>query len=77
MCTHIIYSFVGLNTDGSIQILDTWNEINKNALGRFVALKAQKPSLKVLIAIGGWNEGSLKYSNVVSNPSPEQHLLII
>lgn len=58
-----------MNTDGSIKILDTWNEINKNALGRFVALKTQKPSLKVLVAIGGWNEGSLKYSNVVNNPT--------
>lgn len=69
MCTHIIYSFVGLNTDGSINILDTWNEIDKNALGRFVALKTKNPSLKVLVAIGGWNEGSLKYSNVVNNPT--------
>lgn len=49
--------------------MDEKNEIQKNALGRFVALKNKKPSLKVLIAIGGWNEGSEKFSNVVNSPS--------
>ena len=27
-------------------------------------LKAQKPDLKVLLAMGGWNAGSLDYSNM-------------
>jgi len=29
LCTHGIYAFVGLGWDGGIQILDSWNEIDK------------------------------------------------
>lgn len=29
LCTHVIYAFVGIGYDGSIRILDTWNEIDK------------------------------------------------
>lgn len=32
-----------------------------------VALKTQHPHLKVTIAIGGWNEGSLKFSNMAAS----------
>lgn len=31
---------------------------------RFTNLKAKNPKLKALVAIGGWNEGSEKYSKV-------------
>lgn len=34
-----------------------------------VALKQQKPSLKVLISMGGWNEGSANFSIVTRDPS--------
>ena len=33
-----------------------------------VALKDINPDLKVLIAIGGWNEGGKNYSEMVSDP---------
>lgn len=32
---------------------------------RFTGLKKQKPSLKALVAIGGWNAGSNKFSLVI------------
>ncbi|KAF2880907.1 hypothetical protein ILUMI_25265 [Ignelater luminosus] len=67
LCTHLIYTFVGLNHDASIKIIDSWQDIDLEGYKRFNALKLRNPKLKTLIAIGGWNEGSEVYSQVVSN----------
>ena len=68
LCTHIIYGFTGLGSDNTIIPLDPWNDLydnyGKGAFLRFTGLKRQNPSLKALVAIGGWNEGSTKYSQV-------------
>ena len=68
ICTHIVYGFTGLNYDNTMVTLDSWNDLydnwGKGAMNRFVALKDKNPSLKVMVAIGGWNEGSEKYSKV-------------
>lgn len=66
LCTHLVYGFAGLGSDHKIRSLDSWNDLEDNygkgAFKRFTALKKQNPKLKTLIAIGGWNEGSVKYS---------------
>lgn len=76
LCTTIIYGFTGLSEDNTIQCLDPWNDLydggGKGALYRFTGLKKQNPALKALVAIGGWNEGSEKFSRVCSNKSPTQ-----
>ena len=73
LCTHIIYSFAGLGHDNRIRSLDPWNDLRDNygkgAFERFTGLKRQNPKLKTLIAIGGWNEGSIKYSNMAQSES--------
>ncbi|XP_046455808.1 acidic mammalian chitinase-like isoform X1 [Daphnia pulex] len=73
LCTHIIYGFTGLGTDNTMIPLDPWNDLydnwGKGAFLRFTGLKQQNPNLKALIAIGGWNEGSEKYSRMVSDPA--------
>lgn len=73
LCTHIIYGFTGLGTDNTMIPLDPWNDLydnwGKGAFLRFTGLKRQNPNLKALIAIGGWNEGSEKYSKMVSDPA--------
>jgi len=33
LCSHIIYGFIGTNPDGSVKLLDSWNDIN---LGKFL-----------------------------------------
>ncbi|XP_011688020.1 PREDICTED: chitinase-3-like protein 1 [Wasmannia auropunctata] len=73
LCTHMIYTFVGITEDGNIRVLDAWQDLpdnwGKDAFGRFNKLREQSPETKTLIAIGGWNEGSARYSAVVANPA--------
>ncbi|XP_044737016.1 probable endochitinase [Chrysoperla carnea] len=71
-CTHAIYTFVGINEDATIRIIDPYADLpdnyGKDGFGKFNALKKINPNLKTLIAIGGWNEGSTKFSHVMNNP---------
>ncbi|CAO1394801.1 unnamed protein product [Diamesa hyperborea] len=63
LCTHIVYTFAGLDINGGMISLDIENDITRNKnYYKTISLKEQNPCLKVLIAIGGWNEGSEKYS---------------
>lgn len=69
LCTHLIYTFIGLEGN-SIKLLDAWQDLpdggGKDGFNRFNALRKKSPNTKTLIAIGGWNEGSTKYSNMAS-----------
>ncbi|VEN63793.1 unnamed protein product [Callosobruchus maculatus] len=58
LCTHLIYSFIGLYANGSIRLLDPFLDIDRKNFEQFVALSEENPNLKVMVAIGGWNEGS-------------------
>ncbi|XP_076657145.1 chitinase-3-like protein 1 [Halictus rubicundus] len=79
LCTHMIYTFIGINTDGTVKILDPWADLpdggGKNGFGQFVARSKQSSGTKAMIAIGGWNEGSVKFSQVVSNPQTRSRLV--
>ncbi|XP_034838643.1 probable chitinase 2 [Maniola hyperantus] len=73
LCTHLVYSFAGLDeSTSSIKSLDPWQDLEKDygkaGYKRLVSLKERYPHLKVTIAIGGWNEGSDKYSRMASKP---------
>ncbi|EAT48574.1 AAEL000389-PA, partial [Aedes aegypti] len=68
LCTHIIYSFVGLDsTTYTVKHLDTYNDIDLQAFQRFIGLKSRNPNVKLMVAIGGWNEGSINYSNMAAS----------
>lgn len=71
LCTHLIYAFVGISTNGTIRILDPWLDLEDNwglgTMRRFNDLKTVNPSLKTLVAVGGWNEGSQTFSTVAQN----------
>lgn len=68
LCTHIVFGFAGLGQDNKIRVLDPYNELCENygkcAFDRFTALKKKNPSLVATLAVGGWNEGSARYSAV-------------
>lgn len=68
LCTHLVYSFAGLDIiQNGIVPLDPNNDLspaNNNSYAQFIALKEQNPCLKIVIALGGWNEMSRKYSVV-------------
>ncbi|CAN7975083.1 unnamed protein product, partial [Ixodes persulcatus] len=67
LCTHLVYAFAILEND-TIAANDPSLDLTDNSgLGmyrKFNDLKLQNPDLKTIIAIGGWNEGSKKYSDM-------------
>ncbi|XP_077295817.1 chitinase-3-like protein 1 [Arctopsyche grandis] len=71
ICSHLIYGFVGINEDATIRIMDPWLELpdnwGKDNFGEFNRLKKANPNLKTIVAIGGWNEGSAKFSKVAND----------
>ena len=71
LCTHAIYAFAWMNNvTYELQVLDTWSDLpsseggHYDGYGEFIRLKQSNPSLKVLIAIGGWNYGSGPFSDM-------------
>ncbi|XP_063982353.1 chitinase-3-like protein 1 [Diachasmimorpha longicaudata] len=75
VCTHLIYTFVGIESD-KVKVLDPWQDLpdewGRDGFGRFNALRKKNPSVKTLIAIGGWNEGSSTYSQMASKPESRE-----
>merc|ERR1712002_232486 len=77
LCTTLIFGFAGLsNHTWELEVLDPWNELcpneeggNNCAFDRFVALRDINPNLKILLAVGGWNEGSEDYSYMSEDPN--------
>ncbi|KAG5881304.1 hypothetical protein JTB14_016175 [Gonioctena quinquepunctata] len=70
LCTHISFAFIGLNADGSVHDLDPWESDDDGGYHGFhnvIALKKTTPGLKVLVSMGGWNEGSSTYSRVAAS----------
>ncbi|KAK9504293.1 hypothetical protein O3M35_010659 [Rhynocoris fuscipes] len=73
LCTHIVYSFAGLNTSSwTITSLDPYMDLEENygkgTYKKMTSLKKSHPGLKVTLAIGGWNEGSFNYSVLAADP---------
>jgi len=72
LCTHLIYSFAGLDTaKWAIKSLDTWMDLEDDyglaGFRKATDLRKTYPHLKVMVAIGGWNEGSPKYSQMAGD----------
>ncbi|XP_050500347.1 chitinase-3-like protein 1 [Diabrotica virgifera virgifera] len=69
LCTHLIYSFIGLSASGEMVSLDSYLDNDLNNLNKFTGLKSSNSNLKTLVAIGGWNEGSVKFSTLAASAS--------
>ncbi|KAK3862991.1 hypothetical protein Pcinc_031195 [Petrolisthes cinctipes] len=72
LCTHLVYAFAGLHADThTIYSLDPYNDLYENygkgGYKRFTGLKKVNSDLKTLLGLGGWTEGSTKYSQMVSS----------
>ncbi|XP_033743581.1 LOW QUALITY PROTEIN: chitotriosidase-1-like [Pecten maximus] len=65
LCTHLIYSFAQI-TNNQLATYE-WND--EQLYQEFNALKQQNPSLKTLLAVGGWNQASTHFSPMVTNPA--------
>ncbi|XP_035906232.1 chitotriosidase-1-like [Anopheles stephensi] len=71
LCTHLMYGFFGINEDATVRVIDPYLDLEENwgrgHIKRFVGLKHVSPTLKTLAAIGGWNEGSRKFSQMAAS----------
>ncbi|CAG2183882.1 unnamed protein product, partial [Oppiella nova] len=68
LCTHINYGFAKINeTTYEIQVFDDWFDIHLEAYKRFVGLRTKNPHLTTMISVGGWYEGSEKYSDMAKD----------
>ncbi|RNA08689.1 acidic mammalian chitinase-like [Brachionus plicatilis] len=70
LCTHIIFAFAKINDQSELEAFEWNDESTEWAPGmykRTIDLKKKNKNLKILIAVGGWNHGSLLFSNMVSD----------
>ncbi|XP_054464903.1 acidic mammalian chitinase-like [Anoplopoma fimbria] len=63
LCTHLIYAFSGINEANElVTIKSNDDELYKS----FNGLKQRNPNLKTLLAVGGWDFGTQKFTTMVS-----------
>ncbi|XP_058488480.1 acidic mammalian chitinase-like [Solea solea] len=69
LCTHLIYAFSIINNNNELVTYE-WND--ETLYKAFNGLKSKNPALKTLLAVGGWNFGSSRFSIMVSTPANRQ-----
>ncbi|KAL1512585.1 hypothetical protein ABEB36_002154 [Hypothenemus hampei] len=70
LCTHYIYAFAGLDAStNQVVSLDSWLDFNLNGFQNAIALKQSNKDLKVLLAVGGYSQGSARFSNMAAHQS--------
>ncbi|BET00648.1 Glyco_18 [Nesidiocoris tenuis] len=75
LCTHIIYGFAVLDYEKlTIKAHDSWADFDNNFYQRVTYFR--RKGVKVLLAIGGWNDSQGdKYSRLVNNPSSRRRFI--
>ncbi|XP_069678389.1 acidic mammalian chitinase-like [Periplaneta americana] len=69
LCTHHIYAFAGVNSNGEVTIGDSYSDIDLGGYSKFNGMRNNNPSIKTMIAIGGASAGSQTFSKVVNDAS--------
>lgn len=72
LCTHLIYAFSVINNANELVTYE-WND--ETLYKSFNGLKDRNPSLKTLLAVGGWNFGTQQFSVMVSTPANRQKFI--
>ena len=72
LCSHLIYAFAGFNKKWEMKPFDAYNDIEQGNYKKFVGLKQYNPALKTMVAVGGWNEGSKRFTEMVEDPGNRQ-----
>lgn len=72
LCTHLIYAFGGFTKDNTLKPFDKYQDIEQGGYAKFTGLKTYNKELKTLLAIGGWNEGSARFSPLVASADRRQ-----
>ncbi|XP_059615564.1 chitotriosidase-1-like [Phlebotomus argentipes] len=71
LCTHLIYTFFGIDSEANIFSRDVWLDLEENYglgnINKLIKLKEVNSELKILAAIGGWFEGSKAFSDIADN----------
>ncbi|XP_050358881.1 probable chitinase 2 [Nymphalis io] len=72
LCTHIVYAFAGLDeVSHTIKSLNQWLDIERDSgnagYKKLTGIKKRYPHIKVTLSLGGWNEGSVKFSKMAGN----------
>lgn len=75
LCTHLIYAFGGLSKDNALKPFDKYQDIEQGGYAKFNGLKTYNKNLKTMLAIGGWNEGSARFSPLVADPERRRELV--
>lgn len=70
ICTHINFAFVGITADGNINL-----EGNEGRIQELAQVKNTNPNVKLLLSVGGWNEGVAGFSAAAANPQARQTFL--
>ncbi|XP_055681662.1 acidic mammalian chitinase-like [Lutzomyia longipalpis] len=68
LCTHLVYTFFGIDANGEMVIRDPWLDLEENDgqgnLRKLIRLREINPDLRILASVGGWIEGSDNFSEV-------------
>ncbi|XP_046403175.1 flocculation protein FLO11 isoform X2 [Ischnura elegans] len=68
LCSHLIYAFGGLSSEDGLRPYDKYQDIEQGGYAKFNGLKSYNKALKTLLAVGGWNEGSARFSSLAADP---------